>query len=160
MHVGRSYRFVEFAFWSRRSILYMIVVSAIAIAVYSFPGIAGFSVPWPFTNVVGTTVALVAGFKNSNVFGRSTEAMQAFAQISASSRMWAGFCKDFADAATARTLDLPAHCLDDGACGSRSGGRCHGKRWRGNTTASTGAATASLRTPRPSRTELTTLLGD
>lgn len=104
MHVGRSYTFVEFAFWSRRSILYMIVVSAIAVAVYSFPGIAGFSVPWPFTTVLGTTVALVAGFKNSNVFGRSTEAMQAFVQISASSRMWAGFCKDFADAATARTL--------------------------------------------------------
>jgi ion channel-forming bestrophin family protein len=104
MHVGRSYKFVEFAFWSRRSILYMIVVSAIAVAVYSFPGIAGFSVPWPVIIVLGTTVALVAGLKNSNVFGRSTEALQAFAQISASSRMWAAFCKDFCDAATARTL--------------------------------------------------------
>ena len=104
MHVGRSYRFVEFAMWSRRGLLYMVVVSAIAVAVYSLPGIAGFSVPWPVTTVLGTTVALVAGLKNSSVFGRSTEALQAFAQISASSRMWGNFCRDFADAATARAL--------------------------------------------------------
>lgn len=104
MHVGRSYRFVEFALWSRRGIAYMVVISTIAVLIYSQPGLAGFSVPWPIAAVLGTTVALVAGFKNSNVYGRSTEALQAFAQIAASTRMWSGICKDFAAAATAKTL--------------------------------------------------------
>lgn len=104
VHVGRSYRFFEFAMWSRRGLLYMVVVSIIAVAIYSLPGTSGFSIPWPVTTVLGTTVGLVAGFKNSNVFTRATEAMQAFAQISAATRMWARLCRDFTDAATARTL--------------------------------------------------------
>lgn len=104
MHVGRSYRFVEFALWSRRGIVYMMVVSVIAVLVCSLPGAAGFSVPWPITALLGTTVALVAGFKNSNVYGRATEALQAFAQISASTRLWSGFCKDFVDPDTAKVL--------------------------------------------------------
>ena len=104
MHVGRSYKFVEFALWSRRGILYMLVVSVIAVLIYGLPGVAGFSVPWPVTAVLGTTAALVAGFKNSNVYGRATEAMQAFAQISASTRMWSSLCKDFTDADTAKAL--------------------------------------------------------
>jgi putative membrane protein len=104
MHVGRSYKLLEFAFWTRRGVFYMVVASLIAIAAYNIPGVAGFSIPWPITTVLGTTVALVAGFKNSQVFSRATEALQVFAQIAASSRMWAGFCKDFTDEATAKAL--------------------------------------------------------
>jgi putative membrane protein len=104
MHVGRSYRVTEFALWSRRSAIFMIVVSLIAIAAYSLPGIAGFSVPWAVVLVLGTTVSLIAGFKNSQVLARSTEALQAFSQITASSRMWSSLCRDFVDAATGRAL--------------------------------------------------------
>ncbi|MDB5587346.1 MAG: putative rane protein [Devosia sp.] len=104
MYVGRSYRLIEFALWSRRSVIYMVAVSLLAIGLFIMPGIAGFSVPWPVVVVLGTTVSLVAGFKNSQVFTRSNEALQAFSQLSASSRMWAGLCKDFTDAATARQL--------------------------------------------------------
>ena len=104
MLVGRSYKVGEFALWSRRSVIYMVVVSLIAIAVYLAPGITGFAVPWSIVLVLGTTVSLVAGFKNSQVLGRNGEAMQVFAQIAASSRMWANLCKDFTDPYTARTL--------------------------------------------------------
>ena len=104
MHVGRSYRFTEFALWSRRSILYMLLVSVLAVAAYSIPAVGGLAIPWPVTTVLGATVALVAGLKNSNVFVRSTEALQAFAQISASTRMWSNLCRDFTDEATARSL--------------------------------------------------------
>ncbi|TPJ34697.1 bestrophin [Mesorhizobium sp. B2-5-13] len=104
MYVGRSYKVVDFALWSRRSVLYMVVVSGLAVAAYRFPGIAGFSVPWSVVLVLGTTVSLVAGFKNSQVLTRSGEALQAFTQITASSRMWSNFCRDFLDAPTARKL--------------------------------------------------------
>nr|WP_295884503.1 bestrophin family ion channel [uncultured Devosia sp.] len=104
MHVGRSYRLIDFALWSRRSVIYMIVVSLIAIGVYHIPGIAGFGVPWPVVLVLGTTVSLVAGFKNAQVLSRAGEALQLFAQIAATSRIWAGLCRDFADGDTARIL--------------------------------------------------------
>jgi putative membrane protein len=104
MYVGRSYRLVDFTLWSRRSIIYMVAVSALAIAAYRLPGIAGFSVPWTVVLVLGTTVSLVAGFKNSQVFTRSNEALQAFAQITASSRMWSSLCRAFMDGPTARQL--------------------------------------------------------
>jgi len=104
MHVGKSYRPVEFALWSRGSIIFMIAVSLCAIGVYNIPSIAGFSVPWPIIVVLGTTVSLMAGFKNSQVLARSGEALQAFAQISASSRMLSRFCCDFADEQTKRAL--------------------------------------------------------
>jgi putative membrane protein len=104
MHVGRSYRFIEFAVWSRRSLIYMMLVSGLAIAVYSIPGIAGFSVPWAVVLVLGTTVSLIVGFKNSQVLTRSSEALQAFAQITATSRMWSRLCRDFTDEATAKLL--------------------------------------------------------
>ncbi|MEO5759332.1 MAG: bestrophin family ion channel [Mesorhizobium sp.] len=104
MYVGRSYKLTDFALWSRRSVVYMVVVSGLAVAAYRIPGIAGFSVPWSVVLVLGTTVSLVAGFKNSQVFTRSNEALQAFAQITASSRLWSNFCRDFTDATTARQL--------------------------------------------------------
>lgn len=104
MHVGKSYRPVEFALWSRGSIVFMIIVSLCAISVYNIPSIAGFAVPWPIIVVLGTTVSLMAGFKNAQVLARSGEALQAFAQISASSRMLSRFCCDFTDEATKRAL--------------------------------------------------------
>ncbi|MBZ9988857.1 hypothetical protein LB572_17300 [Mesorhizobium sp. BH1-1-5] len=104
MYVGRSYRLLDFALWSRRSVIYMVVVSGLAIAAYRLPATAGFSVPWSIVLVLGTTVSLVTGFKNSQVFTRANEALQAFSQITASSRMLSGFCRDFMDAANARQL--------------------------------------------------------
>ncbi|UXN75106.1 hypothetical protein N8D56_09415 [Devosia sp. A8/3-2] len=52
--------------------------------------------------MVGTTVSLVAGFKNAQVFTRAGDALQIFAQISASSRMWGSLCRDFCEPATAK----------------------------------------------------------
>lgn len=104
MHVGRSYRLIDFALWSRRSVIYMIVVSLLAIGTYHIPGIAGFAIPWQVIVVLGTTVSLVAGFKNAQVLSRSADGLQVFAQIAASSRIWGSLCRDFTDAETARVL--------------------------------------------------------
>ncbi|WP_354417269.1 bestrophin family protein [Mesorhizobium shonense] len=104
MYVGRSYKLLDFALWTRRSVIYMVVVSGLAIAAYRLPATVGFSVPWSIVLVLGTTVSLVTGFKNSQVFTRSNEALQAFSQITASSRMWSSLCRSFTDTATARQL--------------------------------------------------------
>lgn len=104
MHVGRSYRVVEFAMWSRRSVVYMVLLSLLAIALFLLPPIQGFALPWQVVVMLGTTVSLVAGFKNSQVLGRSAEGLQAFAQIAATSRMLAGFCRDFCEPQVAKIL--------------------------------------------------------
>lgn len=104
MHVGRSYRLIDFVLWSRRSVIYMLLVSLAAVGLHHVPGLAGFNIPWQVVLVLGTTVSLVAGFKNAQVLARSSEALQLFAQIAASSRIWAGLCRDFADPATSRLL--------------------------------------------------------
>lgn len=104
MYIGRSYKLLDFAIWSRRSVIYMTLVGGLAVAAYRLPGASGFSVPWSVVLVLGTTVSLVAGFKNSQVFTRSNEALQAFSQITASSRMWSSLCRDFTDTSTAKRL--------------------------------------------------------
>lgn len=82
----------------------MVVVSLLAIGLYHMPGMAGFSLPWQVVVVLGTTVSLVAGFKNAQVLSRAGEALQLFAQIAATSRLWTSLCRDFADADIARIL--------------------------------------------------------
>lgn len=106
MHVGRAYRLRDFAWWSRRSAIYMLVVSLAALAAYLLPPVEGFTVPWAIVLVLGTTVSLVSGFKNSQVLQRSAEALQAFAQIAASSRMLASMCCDFLEPEVARRVLL------------------------------------------------------
>jgi putative membrane protein len=101
MHVGRSYRLIDFMLWSRRSALYMVVVSLLAVAAYTLPPDDGLSIPWSIVVVLGTTVSLVTGFKNSQVLQRSSDALAAFAQIAASSRMLASLSCDFLDRDTA-----------------------------------------------------------
>lgn len=106
MHVGRSYRLLDFAVWSRRGALYVLIVSLVAVAAYSLPPLAGFSIPWTIVAVLGTSVALVAGFKNGQVLQRSSDALQAFAQIAAISRLLASLSCDFLDQDTARRVIL------------------------------------------------------
>ena len=101
MHVGRSYRLVDFAVWSRRSVIWMTIVSVAAVLAYIF---AGFSVPWAVVLVLGTTVSLVSGFKNSQVLSRSSEALAAFSQIASSSRILASVSCDFLAPDVARQL--------------------------------------------------------
>ena len=84
----------------------MLIVSAIAFAAYTLPPVQGFAVPWPIILVLGTTVSLVSGFKNGQVLQRSNDALQCFAQITASSRMLASFCCDFLEPDVARRVIL------------------------------------------------------
>lgn len=104
MHLGRSYKLRDFALWSRRSVIYMLLISLVAVLVYIFPPTAGFSIPWPIILVLGTTVSLVAGFKSSQVLQRSSDALATYTGIATTSRLLAGFCCDFAEPPTARRI--------------------------------------------------------
>ena len=67
-------------------------------------GFKGVSLPWSVVLLLGTTVALVAGFKNTQTYSRSVDAQQTWSAISASSRLWGVLCCDFLTANSARML--------------------------------------------------------
>lgn len=96
MLTGRPYRLTEFIFWTRRTIYVLILVSAIPAILYK-AGITWLLLPWSIILLLGATVALSAGFKAVQTYGRLQEAQQAWASIVSSSRIWAGLCRDLVD---------------------------------------------------------------
>jgi len=104
MHVGKSYKAHEFLSWSRRRIFALLIISIVAVLLYQLAGLKIVSLPWSVVLMLGTSVALVAGFKNTQTYGRSVDAQQAWSAISASSRMWGVLCRDFLTAETAAKL--------------------------------------------------------
>jgi putative membrane protein len=68
---------------------------------------AGFNmglIPWSVILLLGTTVALVAGFKNTQIYNRSVEAQQVWSAIVASSRIWGTLCQALQDLDAAKCL--------------------------------------------------------
>jgi putative membrane protein len=104
MHVGKSYRAYEFLAWSRRRLFALLIVSTVPVLLYQLAGFKAVSIPWSIVLLLGTTVALVSGFKNTQTYGRSVEAQQAWSSISASSRIWGMLCCNFLSAEEAAKL--------------------------------------------------------
>src|SRR5262245_15009733 len=104
MHVGKSYKAHEFFQWSLRRIFALLLVSLVPVLLYQVLGFSGVSLPWSVVVLLGTTVALVAGFKNLQTYNRSVDAQQAWSAISASSRVWGVLCRDFLNTDSARKL--------------------------------------------------------
>jgi putative membrane protein len=104
MHVGKSYKAYEFFTWSRRRMLALLVVSTGAVLLYQLAGFRGVLLPWTVVLLLGTTVALVTGFKITHTYDRSVDAQQAWSAIAASSRLWGVLCCDFLSADASRGL--------------------------------------------------------
>lgn len=97
MHVGKSYKISEFLFWTRRSILWLLLVGAIPTVLYQVFGIKWLSVPWPVVALLGTATAFIVGFKNVQTYNRAWEARQIWGAAMSASRSWAMICRDFLD---------------------------------------------------------------
>jgi ion channel-forming bestrophin family protein len=105
MHVGRSYKFAEFVVWTRRSLYALIVLDIVLVALYQVFGFKWLTIPWGIVFLLGTTVALTAGFKNTQTYNRIWEAQQIWASIAAMSRLWGAMSRDLlADAKDSRHL--------------------------------------------------------
>lgn len=88
MHAGRSYTFFEFLRWTRRPLHALIVLDVILVALYQLAGFTWLAVPWNVIFMLGTTVALIVGFKNTQTYNRLWEAQQVWASVYAASRLW------------------------------------------------------------------------
>jgi putative membrane protein len=98
MHVGKSYRLPEFLYWTRRR-AWLAAASAIALtALYQAGECRWLALPWPVLALLGTAASFIVGFKNSQTYGRTVEALQVWSSIVAASRHWGLICRDFPSA--------------------------------------------------------------
>lgn len=97
MLVAKSYKLPEFLYWTRRSIYALLVISAVPVFCYQVLGMHWLVVPWSVVLLLGTAVALMAGFKNTQTYGRTWEAQKVWAAILAGSRNWGTMCRDLVD---------------------------------------------------------------
>src|SRR5688572_1948040 len=90
----KSYRFTEFLYWTRRSIYVLVVVSTVPVVLYEVVGLQWLIIPWGVVLLLGTAVALMAGFKSTQTYGRYWAAQQTWMAIAARSRAWGTMCRD------------------------------------------------------------------
>ncbi len=94
MHTGKSYTIPQFIFWTRRSICVLAALSLLPVVLHEVVGVTWLIVPWGVVFLLGTTVALSAGFKNLQTYNRMQEAQQVWTSIVSGSRVWGTLCHD------------------------------------------------------------------
>lgn len=95
MYTGKSYTLPEFLFWTRRNILWLMLMGSIPVVVYQVFDIKWISIPWAVVALLGTATAFVVGFKNLQTYNRTWEARQIWGAAMGASRSWAMMCRDF-----------------------------------------------------------------
>ncbi|MGF6928835.1 putative membrane protein [Chitinophaga sp. W2I13] len=95
MHVGKSYKFGEFLFWTRRKVYVLLVLSIVPVVLYETCGLEWISIPWTVVALLGTATAFTVGFKNTQTYNRTNEAQQVWTSIVSFSRSWGLFSRDF-----------------------------------------------------------------
>lgn len=95
MHTGKSYKTTEFLYWTRRSIFWLLLWSAIPTVLYQVLDWKWLAIPWPVAALLGTATAFIVGFKNLQTYNRTWEARQIWGAAMSGSRSWAMMCRDF-----------------------------------------------------------------
>ncbi len=105
MHAGKSYKIAEFLYWTRRSILWLLLLGAIPTVLYQVFDLKWLTIPWPVAALLGTATAFIVGFKNVQTYNRTWEARQVWGAAISASRSWAMMCRDFIeDTAKAKAI--------------------------------------------------------
>jgi putative membrane protein len=95
MHIGKTYRPLEFLAWTRRRTYALILIALTSVATYKLGGWAWLAIPWPVAALLGTAASFIVGFKNSQTYARTQEAQQAWTSIAVATRYWSLICRDF-----------------------------------------------------------------
>lgn len=94
MHLGKSYKFGEFLFWTRRKVYVLLIWSVVPVLLYEGAGLRWISFPWAVVALLGTATAFTVGFKNVQTYNRMSEAQQVWTTITSLSRIWGLFSRD------------------------------------------------------------------
>ncbi|MBO9661672.1 bestrophin family ion channel [Dokdonella sp.] len=105
MRIGKPYTVWEFVVWTRRASYVLIALAVVPALLRQWAGWTWLTIPLGVVVLLGTTVALSAGFKMQQTYGRMLEAQQIWSSIASASRAWGFLCRDsVADPARAREL--------------------------------------------------------
>jgi putative membrane protein len=94
MLIDRSYRVTEFLLWTRRAIYLQLAISTVVVVLYQVVGLHWLAIPWGIVFLLGTTVALSAGFKNLQTYNRNQDAQLVWCAIWSGSRAFGLACRD------------------------------------------------------------------
>ncbi|NUS60170.1 MAG: multidrug transporter [Lysobacter sp.] len=105
MLVDRNYTLPEFLLWTRRNIYLLLVLSIVPVVLYEVVGLKFLTIPFAIVVLLGTTVALSAGFKNLQAYNRMQDAQILWVSIASTSRAFGTACRDLIpDRMVARTF--------------------------------------------------------
>lgn len=95
MHIGKSYKLVEFLDWTRRDAYMLILLGILPFIGYQIGDQKWLGIPWTVVALLGTATAFIVGFKNLQTYNRAWEARQIWADILSNSRAWGIMSRDF-----------------------------------------------------------------
>jgi putative membrane protein len=95
MHAGSHFRIRTFLYWTRRNILWLLVLATIPTILYAVFDFQFLAIPWQPVALVGTAAAFIAGFRNTQTYNRAWEARKIWGAIINDSRTWGIMVKDF-----------------------------------------------------------------
>jgi putative membrane protein len=95
MHAGKKFSLKEVLLWTRRDIIFLLIVSFIPTFCYEIFNWHWLAIPWLPVALLGTAVAFVVGFKNNASYDRMWEARKAWGAIVNASRSWGIMVKDY-----------------------------------------------------------------
>lgn len=94
MHAGSHYNIQEFLYWTRREIYALLAIGIIPTVLYQYVGWHWIGIPWVPVTLIGTAIAFLVGFKNTQTYNRLWEARTIWGAIVNASRAWGILVKD------------------------------------------------------------------
>ena len=98
MQVKRIRSVKEVLHWTRRDILYLLLLASLPTVLYQVVGWKWLSIPWLPVALIGTAVSFIVAFKNNASYDRSWEARKIWGSIVNTSRAWASSVIGYIDA--------------------------------------------------------------
>lgn len=98
MHAGRRFTLREVLYWTRRDIVWFLLLAIVPTVLYEVVGWRWLTLPWVPIALIGTAVAFLTGFRNNACYDRLWEARQIYGAIVNSSRSWGIMVRDFVTA--------------------------------------------------------------
>jgi ion channel-forming bestrophin family protein len=94
MYTKKKYSARDMLKWTRREVIFFIVIASIVTTLYEILGLSWLMLPWFPIALVGTAVAFLIGFQNNAAYGRIWEARKIWGGIVNTSRTWTMMIKD------------------------------------------------------------------
>lgn len=94
MYIGKVYRIIDMARWTRFETFWFIFIIGLWVSFYYFLEYDWLKIPWTPMALIGTAVAFVIGFQNNAVYGRIWEARTIWGGIVNTSRTFGVFVQD------------------------------------------------------------------